>query len=146
MLKVQRALARRREAGLRIGRKGLEAVDIHICVTILWKAFPCQSWIQIWDHFTYGTMDIRVRCDTRKQFNCYAEFGCFTIGQVPNISYSASRGNGSHIFSSQRAGFYKNHVHVQFMADELTLEAAPLRVHGFSIVCHTSQHFSKGVR
>jgi len=37
-----------------LGRKCLDAVDIHICVTLLYnKPFPCQSWIQIWGHFTY---------------------------------------------------------------------------------------------
>jgi len=67
MLKVQPTAAKRTEASLRNGLKGLEAVDIHICVTLLQKAFPCQSWIQTWGHFTYRTMDIRVRYDTRKQ-------------------------------------------------------------------------------
>jgi hypothetical protein len=146
MLKVQPTLARRTAASLRIGRKGLEAVDNHICVTLLRKAFPCQSWIQTWGHFTYRTMDIRVRYDTRKQFNWYAEFGCFTIGQVQNISYLASRGNDSHTFLSQRDGFNTNQVCVQCIAEKLALGAAPVRVYPFSIIYHTNQHLSEGVR
>jgi hypothetical protein len=46
MLKVQSIVTKRTEASLRNGLNCLEAVDIHICVTLLQKAFPCQSWIQ----------------------------------------------------------------------------------------------------